>query len=128
MKLMDAKRTVEALGALAHENRLAIYRMLVEIGPDGLSAGLIAERLGVPASSLTFHLQHLLRAALVTQRRLSRQLIYAADFSTMNSLIGYLTENCCGRGSDAAPACNPACAPAAAPAAEAPPRTRRKSA
>jgi ArsR family transcriptional regulator len=125
---MDAKRTVEALSALAHENRLAIYRMLVEIGPDGLSAGLIAERLGVPASSLTFHLQHLLRAALVTQRRLSRQLIYAADFSTMNSLVSYLTENCCGRGGEAAPACNPACVPAAAPAAETSPRTRRKSA
>jgi ArsR family transcriptional regulator len=125
---MDARRTVEALSALAHENRLAIYRMLVEIGPDGLSAGLIAERLGVPASSLTFHLQHLLRAGLVTQRRLSRQLIYAADFSTMNSLVGYLCENCCGRGSDAAPACNPACVPAAAPAVETSPRTRRKTA
>jgi DNA-binding transcriptional ArsR family regulator len=125
---MDSKPPVEALSALAHENRLAIYRMLVEIGPDGLSAGLIAERLGVPASSLTFHLQHLLRAALVTQRRLSRQLIYAADFSTMNNLVGYLTENCCGRGSGAAPACNPACLPVAAPAADTSPRPRRKSA
>lgn len=127
--MMDAKQTVGALSALAHDHRLAIYRMLVERGPDGLPAGLIAEQLGVPASSLTFHLQHLLRAELVTQRRVSRQLIYAADFTTMNNLVGYLTENCCGRGSEAAPACNPACAPATAvPAAEASPRTGRKSA
>ncbi len=123
---MDAKQTVGALSALAHDHRLAIYRMLVEQGLDGLPAGVIAERLGVPASSLTFHLQHLLRAELVTQRRVSRQLIYAADFTTMNTLVGYLTENCCGRGSHAAPACDPACAPATA--AETSPHTRRKSA
>jgi ArsR family transcriptional regulator len=126
---VDAKQTVVALSALAHDHRLAIHRMLVERGPDGLPAGVIAERLGVPASSLTFHLQHLLRAELVTQRRVSRQLIYAADFTTMNSLVGYLTENCCGRGTGTSPACNPACAPAAiAPAAEAVAPTRRKSA
>jgi ArsR family transcriptional regulator len=92
---MDATKTVAALGALAHEHRLAIYRMLVERGPNGLAAGLIAEQLAVPPSSLTFHLQHLLRAGLVTQRRMSRQLIYAADFTAMNDLVGYLTENCC---------------------------------
>ncbi len=122
---MDAKQTVAALSALAHDNRLAVYRMLVEHGPEGLPAGLIAERLGVPASSLTFHLQHLLRAELVTQRRRSRQLIYAADFTTMNSLVGYLTENCCGRGSEAAPSCNPACVPADAAVAS---PNRKKSA
>ncbi len=104
---MDTKHTVEALAALAHEHRLAIYRMLVEQGPDGLPAGVIAERLGMPPSSLTFHLQHLLRAGLVTQRRLSRQLIYAADFTAMNSLVAFLTENCCGRGS-AGGVCDPA--------------------
>ncbi len=76
---MDAQQAVGALGALAHGHRLAIYRMLVETGSGGLSAGLIAERVGVPPSSLTFHLHHLLRAGLVTQRRLSRQLFYAAD-------------------------------------------------
>ena len=91
-------KTVQALGALAHEHRLAIYRLLVERGPNGLAAGVIAERLGVLPSSLTFHLQHLLRAGLVTQRRMSRQLIYAADFAVMNALVGFLTENCCGRG------------------------------
>jgi DNA-binding transcriptional ArsR family regulator len=92
---MDATKTVAALSALAHEHRLAIYRMLVECGPNGLPAGVIAEQLAVPPSSLTFHLQHLLRAGLVTQRRMSRQLIYAADFTAMNDLVGYLTENCC---------------------------------
>ncbi len=95
---MNPPDAVHALGALAHEHRLAIYRMLIERGQNGLAAGVIAERLAVPPSSLTFHLQHLLRAGLVTQRRMSRQLIYAADFAAMNALVGFLTENCCGRG------------------------------
>ena len=94
---MDATQTVAALAALAHEHRLAIYRMLVEEGPNGLSAGFIAERVGLVPSSLTFHLQHLQRAGLITQRRVGRQLIYAADFVAMNALVGFLTENCCGR-------------------------------
>ena len=94
---MDSPLTVRALAALAHETRLAIYRMLVERGPDGLPAGVIADRLKVPPSSLTFHVQHLHRAGLVTQRRVGRQLIYAADYAAMNGLIAYLTENCCGR-------------------------------
>ena len=98
---MDSGKTVQALGALAHETRLALYRLLVEHGPEGLPAGTIAERLDLPPSSLTFHVQHLHRAGLVTQRRLGRQLIYAADFSVMNDLVGYLTENCCGRGAAA---------------------------
>jgi len=105
---MDASQAVQALGALAHDTRLALFRMLVERGPDGLSAGVIAERLGVPPSSLTFHVQHLHRAGLITQRRLSRQLIYAADFAAMNGLVGFLTENCCGRG---AAGCAPVCRP-----------------
>jgi ArsR family transcriptional regulator, arsenate/arsenite/antimonite-responsive transcriptional repressor len=95
---MNPPEAVHALGALAHEHRLAIYRMLVERGPNGLAAGVIAERLDIPPSSLTFHLQHLSRAGLLTQRRVSRQLIYAADFAAMNALVGFLTENCCGRG------------------------------
>ena len=101
--MMDAAMTVEALGALAHEHRLAIYRLLVERGLSGLSAGAISKRLGVSPSSLTFHLQHLQRAQLVTQRRMGRQLIYAADFEAMNGLVGFLTENCCGRGLVACP-------------------------
>ena len=95
---MDTPQTVQALAALAHETRLALFRMLVERGPDGLPAGVIAERLNVPPSSLTFHVQHLHRAGLITQRRVGRQLIYAADYGAMNGLIAYLTENCCGRG------------------------------
>jgi ArsR family transcriptional regulator len=103
---MDQKYAIAALGALAQETRLALFRLLVACGPEGLSAGVIAERLGVAPSSLSFHLQQLAHAGLITQRRLSRQLIYAADYGAMNELMGYLTENCCGRGA-CAPACNP---------------------
>lgn len=108
---MNLLKAVAALAALAHEYRLRIYRMLVEAGPDGLNAGTIATRLKLPPSSLTFHLQQLHRAGLLTQERNSRQLIYAADFENMNGLVAYLTENCCGRG---AAACAPACEPARA--------------
>lgn len=104
---MDSPQTVQALAALAHETRLALFRMLVERGPDGLPAGVIADRLNVPSSSLTFHVQHLHRAGLITQRRVGRQLIYAADFASMRGLIAYLTENCCGRGT-AQECCAPA--------------------
>ncbi len=96
---MDAKQVIAALGALAHDTRLAVFRMLVQRGPDGLSAGTIAEALDMPPSSLTFHLQQLTQAGLITQRRVSRQIFYATDFAVMNGLLGYLTDNCCGRGS-----------------------------
>ena len=94
---MDVKipEVIGALGALAHEHRLAIFRLLVERGPAGLPAGKIAERVGLVPSSLTFHLQNLQRAGLIGQRRESRQLIYSADFTAMTSLVGYLTDNCC---------------------------------
>jgi ArsR family transcriptional regulator len=105
---MNTAQTIAALSALAHEHRLRIYRLLVERGPEGLPAGAIAERLGLVPSSLTFHVQALQRAALITQRRVSRQLFYAADFGTMNALVGYLTENCCGEASACAPRCQPA--------------------
>ena len=105
---MDQKRAIAALGALAQETRLALFRLLVTCGPEGLPAGVIAERLGVVPSSLSFHLQQLVHAGLITQRRLSRQLIYAADYGTMNALLAYLTENCCGRDTDCAPVCDPA--------------------
>jgi DNA-binding transcriptional ArsR family regulator len=105
---MDSAATITALSALAHEHRLAIFRMLVERGPEGMPAGDIAERLGVPPSSLTFHTQALLRAGLIRQERVSRQLLYSADFPAMNALVGFLTENCCG-GAD----CTTACAPIA---------------
>ena len=99
---------IPALAALAHAHRLAAYRLLVERGPDGLAAGVIGERIGLPPSSLTFHLQHLHRAGLITQRRVGRNLIYAADFAAMNGLLGYLTRNCCGREDDGA--CRPGAA------------------
>ena len=106
---MKAPDAVAALAALAHEYRLALYRMLVEAGPEGLNAGTIATRLKLPPSSLTFHLQQLHRTGLITQERNSRQLIYAADFEAMNGLVGYLTENCCG----GVASCSVACAPEA---------------
>jgi DNA-binding transcriptional ArsR family regulator len=106
---MKSYQAVAALGALAHEYRLAIYRLLVEAGTDGTPAGVIAEQVGLVPSSLTFHLQNLHRAGLITQRRVSRQLFYAADYTAMNELVGYLTDNCCGR---AEQTCQPACTPA----------------
>jgi DNA-binding transcriptional ArsR family regulator len=111
---MDSAQTIACLGALAQETRLAIFRLLVERGPDGVSAGVLAEKLEVPASSLSFHLAHLTRAGLIVQRRLSRQLIYSADFAAMNALVGFLTENCCGGNAAlCAPVsvCGPSCAP-----------------
>jgi ArsR family transcriptional regulator len=89
---------IDALAALAHEYRLAIYRLLVEQGPQGLPAGTIGERVGLQPSSLTFHLQSLQRAGLITQQRASRQLIYSADYRAMNELVEYLTDKCCTAG------------------------------
>jgi ArsR family transcriptional regulator, arsenate/arsenite/antimonite-responsive transcriptional repressor len=106
---METRQAIEALGALAQETRLAIFRMLVEAGPAGLSAGTIAARLGVPASSLSFHLAHLTRAGLLVQARHSRSLVYSANFAGVDGLIAYLTENCCGAG---AAACLPSRLPA----------------
>ena len=104
---MDRVGAIAALGALAQETRLELFRLLVACGPEGLPAGAIAERLKVAPSSLSFHLQQLAHAGLITQRRLSRQLIYSAEYDAMNALLAYLTENCCGRGEACAPACNP---------------------
>jgi ArsR family transcriptional regulator len=99
---MNNTHAVEALGALANTHRLAIYRLLVQAGPQGRPAGAIADKLGLPASSLSFHLAHLTRAGLIEQRRESRSLIYSADFDAMNGLVGFLTDNCCG-GASCAP-------------------------
>ena len=110
---MKTPQVIEALGALAHEHRLAVYRLLVERGPQGLPAGEIAQRVGLVPSSLTFHVQALQRSGLITQRRVSRQIFYAADFDSMSALVGYLTKNCCGQ-SEAT--CSPNCEPAVATA------------
>jgi DNA-binding transcriptional ArsR family regulator len=121
---MDQKRAIAALGALAQETRLDLFRLLVARGPEGLPAGVIAEKLGVMPSSLSFHLQQLVHAGLITQRRLSRQLIYAAEYGAMNELIAYLTENCCGRGAACVPVCNPVDALTEGDRDEAPARSR----
>ncbi len=92
----NAAHVIEALGALAHEHRLALFRLLVQAGADGLPAGAIAEALALPNSSLSFHLAHLTRAGLIQQTRQSRSLIYTADYAAMDGLVGYLMENCCG--------------------------------
>src|SRR5713226_4035998 len=117
---MKTPAAVAALSALAHEHRLAIYRLLVQRGPEGLPAGAIGERVGLVPSSLTFHLQNLHRAKLIAQRRESRHLIYSADFDLMSELVGYLTENCCASSSrDRAPNCRPVRATKAAKRAKA---------
>ena len=104
----DAGQVIEALGALAHEHRLALFRLLVQAGAGGMPAGAIAEALTLPNSSLSFHLAHLTRAGLIRQTRQSRSLIYTADYAAMNGLVGYLMDNCCG-GAACAPdaACEP---------------------
>lgn len=105
---MKPKDVIRALGALAQEHRLAVFRLLVQAGADGMAAGALAEAVGVPASSMSFHLAQLSNAGLITQQRRSRSIIYAADYAAMGGLMGYLTENCCG-GQSCLP--DSACAP-----------------
>lgn len=95
MRRMDSNLVVRALSALAHESRLAIFRLLVVAGPDGVSAGEIAQQLGLSPSSLSFHLKDLSHAELVNARQEGRFIFYSANFNSMNGLIGFLTENCC---------------------------------
>jgi DNA-binding transcriptional ArsR family regulator len=104
---MKNAEAVAALAALAQDNRLDVFRLLVEAGPDGVPAGRVAEKLKLAPSALTFHFDRLRAAGLVTVRREGRSMIYAAQFDTMNGLVAFLTENCCG-GAACAPA---ACAP-----------------
>jgi len=92
---MKSKAAIEALGALAQESRLAIFRLLMREGPEGLSAGAIAARLAVPAPTLSFHLAYLKRAGLVTRTRMGRSILYAANIAGMKALLGYLTADCC---------------------------------
>lgn len=93
---MQTKAVVTALAALAQESRLAVFRLLIQVGPEGMAASKIAEDLGVPPSSLSFHLKELLYADLVQSRQDGRFVIYSANIASMNSLLGFLTENCCG--------------------------------
>lgn len=91
-----AENIVDALAALAQTHRLAAFRALVQVGPSGLAAGALADAVGLAPSALSFHLAHLSRAGLISCRRDGRRLIYTADFTAMEALVGYLTENCCG--------------------------------
>jgi ArsR family transcriptional regulator, arsenate/arsenite/antimonite-responsive transcriptional repressor len=106
---MEKTDAVAALAALAQDNRLDVFRLLVQAGPEGMPAGAVADALGLAPNTLTFHFDRLRMAGLVTVRRAGRSMIYAAQFATMNALLGFLTENCCG-GVPCAPAaeCKPA--------------------
>ena len=105
---METSNVVGALAALAQDTRLAVYRLLVEHAPDGLPAGQVAERLGIPPPSLSFHLKELSRAGLVLSRQDGRFVWYRADLDAMNGLVAYLTENCCRASAVCAPSCAPA--------------------
>lgn len=96
MNAMDTKDVLTALAAIAQESRLAIFRLLVQIGPEGMAASRIAGQLDIAPSSLSFHLKELAHARLITARSEGRFIIYSTDVVVMNDLIGYLTENCCG--------------------------------
>lgn len=107
---MEKKAVLSALTALSQETRLDIFRLLVHAGPEGHSAGAIAEALGVAPATLSFHLSNLTHAGLIVQRRESRSLIYSADYDRMTAVLGFLSENCCGRPANTA-ARAPVCAP-----------------
>jgi ArsR family transcriptional regulator, arsenate/arsenite/antimonite-responsive transcriptional repressor len=102
---MDPNAVIRALGALANEHRLKVFRLLVQTGPQGLPAGIISSELAIPGSSLSFHLKDMVTAELLQARHEGRQVIYSARFETMNGLVAFLTENCCGGN-----ACSPASA------------------
>jgi ArsR family transcriptional regulator len=110
---VESKAAVGALGALAQDSRLQVFRLLVQAGPEGLAASVIAQRLGIPANTLSFHLKTLSHADLVHSRQEGRFVFYSTNYEQMNALLGFLTENCCGGHS---------CMPAGVT-----PRTRRAS-
>src|SRR3954468_2664313 len=114
---METTQAVAALAALAQEHRLAVFRLLVQAGREGMSAGQVAEAVDLAPNTLTFHFDRLRVAGLVTVRREGRSMIYAARYEAMNALVGFLTENCCGGVTK--------CAPASAPKS-APPKTKAK--
>lgn len=107
---MKTSEAVTALAALAQASRLAVFRTLVEAGPAGLAAGRVAELTGIPPSSLSFHFKALSHAGLLRSRQDGRFVVYSVRYETMNALLAYLTENCCG-GNPCTPVCQPACVP-----------------
>lgn len=100
---MDSKNTIAALGALAQESRLAVFRLLVQLGPQGMAATKIGTELGIAPSSMSFHLKELVHANLISARQEGRFVIYSANFDVMNEVLSFLTENCCS-GDTCAPA------------------------
>jgi DNA-binding transcriptional ArsR family regulator len=110
---MEKDQAVAALAALAQDNRLDVFRLLVQAGPDGVSAGQVATTLGLAPNTLTFHFDRLRHAGLVSVRRAGRSMIYSARFDSMRALLAFLTENCCQGVAECAPE---TCAPVAAPA------------
>ena len=116
---MEITTASDRLAALGHETRLAIFRLLVQAGLEGVSAGTIGEKLTIPPPTLSFHLAHLSRVGLIKGRQESRFIYYAADYASMDELLAYLTKNCCQGGQ---------CLPKTAAAAMRKPRTRRKAA
>ncbi|GGI55648.1 ArsR/SmtB family transcription factor [Oxalicibacterium solurbis] len=106
---MEELEIAKALSAIAHESRLAVFRHLVQAGPQGLPAGKLAELTGLAPSSLSFHLKELVMANMASSRQEGRFVIYSAKYETMNAVLAYLTENCCG-GNPCTPA-SPACCP-----------------
>lgn len=122
---METSRLIGALAALAQDTRLAIYRLLVEHAPEGLSAGIVARKLGAAPASLSFHFKELVRSGLIVTRRDGRFVYYRADIRVMNELVGDLTKSCCA----ASAVCDPDCVPAPARAAPvASPVARRRRA
>ena len=105
---MEEHQAIRALSALAHESRLRIFRLLAKEGTEGLAAGKIAERLELPAATLSFHVKELLSAGLVVDRRESRSIIYSLNASVMQCLLGFLLDDCCGGQPEL---CGPACKP-----------------
>jgi len=105
-KNMEMIQAVQSLSALAQSSRLAIFRLLVQAGPAGMAAGSIGEKLDLPPATLSFHLAGLTRAGIANSRQDGRFVIYSANFESMNELVGYLTENCCG-GASCAPVARP---------------------
>lgn len=122
-KNMETMSALAAFAALSQEHRLHIYRLLVEHGPEGLPAGAIGERLGIPPATLSFHLKELAQARLIVARQDGRFIWYRADFDAMNNLIGYLTENCCRKSGARGPSCAPA--RSTKPARRLPPASKR---
>lgn len=107
---MESKTAVTALAALAHDTRLALFRHLVQTGPDGCTPGELATRFGLPPATLSFHLKELSQAGLLSARQEGRYIHYAAHFAAMQELLGYLTENCCG-GQPCGPGSDTGCHP-----------------